>query len=164
MEAAKAEAAEGGQAELWVFHSSRLARGSGKLNEAQALGAVFYDLRRHGVDLRSVEDDAYVTDEAFVGMASKMAHKYSEDISAHSRAGKRRAWERGDFPGGPIPDGFERVGRDLRLDPERIEVIRLIGDLSDEGWGDPSIPRELNRRGHRTKGEAPGPGAGSKTC
>src|SRR5919109_223079 len=63
--AAKEAAAEHGGAELWVFHSSRLARGSGKMREARALGEVFYYLRRHGVALRSVEDDAYVTDEAF---------------------------------------------------------------------------------------------------
>ena len=79
---AKAAAAEHGEAELWVFHSSRLARGSGRKNEARALGEVFYDLNRHGVTLRSVQDDPYVTDEAFVGMASKMANKYSEDLLA----------------------------------------------------------------------------------
>jgi hypothetical protein len=36
---------------VWVFHSSRLARGSGRMREARALGEVFYDLRRHGVAL-----------------------------------------------------------------------------------------------------------------
>ena len=76
----------------------------------------------------------------------------SERKSEATKAGKRRAWERGDFPGGPTPDGFERLGDDLRLDPDRIKVIRLIGELADEGWGEPSIARELNRRGHRTKG------------
>jgi hypothetical protein len=37
MEAAKEAAAERGQAELWVSHSSPLARGSGFKNEARAL-------------------------------------------------------------------------------------------------------------------------------
>jgi hypothetical protein len=49
--AAKEAAAEQSEAELWVFHSSRLARGSGRMREARALGEVFYDLRRHGVAL-----------------------------------------------------------------------------------------------------------------
>src|SRR5829696_3143466 len=87
MEGAKEAAAEQGKAELWVFHSSRLARGSGLKNESRALGEVYYALKRHGVSLRSVEDDPYVTDEAFVGMASKMANKYSKDLSAHVKAG-----------------------------------------------------------------------------
>jgi DNA invertase Pin-like site-specific DNA recombinase len=157
--AAKEAAAEHGEAELWVFHSSRLARGSGKMREARALGEVFYDLRRHGVTLRSVEDDAYVTDEAFVGMASKMANKYSEDLAAHVRRGKRQQFERGQRLGGPVPDGYRLVddieeGQVVRryvFDPNRAQVIRTIAALALDGLGDPAIARRLNRDGHRTR-------------
>ena len=86
----KAAAAEHGQAELWVFHSARLARGSGHKDEARALGEVFYDLKRHGVTLRSVQDDPYVTDEAFVGIASKMAHKLQRGSVCNAKAGLQR--------------------------------------------------------------------------
>jgi hypothetical protein len=78
-------------------------------------------------------------------------HEDSRRKSEAVKSGKRRAFERGEFPGGPTPDGLERLGEERRLDPDRIDVIRLIGDLADEGWGDPSIARELNRRGQRTK-------------
>jgi hypothetical protein len=120
--------------------------------EARHLIEIYLWALKAGVTLRSVQDDS--TCESIV-MAAVMGERNTEDSrrkSLATKAGKRRAWERGDFPGGPVPDGFERVGGDLRLDPQRIEVIRLIGELADQGWGDPSIARELNRRGHRTKG------------
>lgn len=48
IDAAVAAAATSGHAELWAFHSSRFARGSGLLGEARALGKLFYDLRALG--------------------------------------------------------------------------------------------------------------------
>ena len=157
--AARAAASESGQAELWVFHSSRLARGSGKTSEARALGEVFYYLRRHGVTLRSVEDDPYVTDEAFVGMASKMANKYSQDLSSHVQRGKRDQFERGKRLGGPVPDGYllaDQIedGHALRryvFDPHREDVIHRMASLALDGLGDPAVARQLNQEGHRTK-------------
>jgi DNA invertase Pin-like site-specific DNA recombinase len=159
MATAKAVAAEQGQAELWVFHSTRLARGSGRKREARALGEVFYDLRRHGVALRSVEDDPYVTDEAFIGMASKMANKYSDDLSAHVRRGKAGQFERGERLGGPVPDGYQLI-RSLAdgttvseyvYDDERAPIIRRVRDLALDGYAPASIARKLNAEGHRTK-------------
>jgi site-specific DNA recombinase len=129
------------------------------MREARALGEVFYDLRRHGVTLRSVEDDAYVTDEAFVGMASKMANKYSEDLAAHVRRGKRSQFERGHRLGGPVPDGYllvdqieeGQVVRRYVFDPDRERVIRTMAALALDGLGDPAIARRLNRDGHPTR-------------
>jgi site-specific DNA recombinase len=157
--AAKRAASEHGESELWVFHSSRLARGSGRIREARALGEVFYDLRRHGVTLRSVEDDPYVRDEAFVGMASKMANKYSEDLAAHVQRGKRNQFGRGERLGGPVPDGYLRVeeiqdGKAARRyveDPERAPLVRRAAQLALDGLGAPAIARRLNAEGYRTK-------------
>lgn len=159
MATAKAAAAEHGQAELWVFHSTRLARGSGRIREARALGEVFYDLRRHGVALRSAEDDPYVTDEAFIGMASKMANKYSDDLSTHVRRGKTRQFERGERLGGPVPDGYQLIRSiadgtavsEYVYDDERAPIIRRARDLALDGYAPASIARQLNAEGHRTK-------------
>jgi DNA invertase Pin-like site-specific DNA recombinase len=164
--AAKAAAAERGAAELWVFHSSRLGRGTGKMREARALGEVFYDCRRHGVTLRSVEDDTAVTEEAFIGMASTMARKYSEDISAHTRRSKDEQMKRGQRLGGPVPDGLQRhverdpdtdrtTARRYDRDPDRAPIIERIFDLSEQGHGDGVIARALNADGLRTKGGRP---------
>lgn len=147
MEAAKEAAADRGKAELWVFHSSRLARGSGLKNEARALGEVYYDLKRHGVALRSVEDDPYVTDEAFVGMASKMANKYSEDLSGYVKAGIKRRREGGKHHGGQTAYGY-KVGEDgLEIVCHEAEVVRRIFSEFVAGKSQTKIARDLQREG-----------------
>ena len=42
-------------------------------------------LRRQGVTVRSVEDDAVLASPTFWGMAEMMAHTYRADLSAHTR-------------------------------------------------------------------------------
>lgn len=152
MAAAKASAAEHGEAELWVFHSARLARGSGRLNEARALGEVFYDLKRHGVTLRSVEDDPYVTDEAFVGMASKMANKYSEDLAGYVEAGLKRTAERGTHHGGQCPYGYRRFERKLEILRHQAEIVRRIFSEFVAGKPQTHIARDLQGEGVPTVG------------
>jgi site-specific DNA recombinase len=147
------EHAERVGAVLMVQHSDRLARGDGK--QARHLVEIALWAMKAGVTIRSVQDPS--TFENLI-LAAVMGERNTEDSRRKSeavKAGLRRAFERGNFPSGPIPDGFEVVSKEpkkIRLDPDRIKVLRLIGDLADEGWGDPSIARELNRRGHRTKG------------
>jgi site-specific DNA recombinase len=145
---------------LLAQHSDRVARGAGdRPDAAEHLVEVVTSLRRAGAQLRTVQDDFFAHPSMGLVMAALMGQRNTEDSRRKSeavKAGKRRTFERGEFGGGPPPDGFELVRnadrRELRIDPDRIDVIRLIGDLSDQGWGDPSIARELNRRGHRTKG------------
>lgn len=100
LDSAKRAAAEYGHAELWVFKSERLARGSGRKDEARSVLEVFVEMRRAGVDLRSVEDDVYFTNPMLVGVADEMAHKYSADLSAHVRRGLRQRKEAGKPIGG----------------------------------------------------------------
>jgi DNA invertase Pin-like site-specific DNA recombinase len=164
IETAKHAAAEHGHAELWVFHSSRLARGSGRKGEARALGQVFYECREAGVTLRSVEDDPYITEEAFVGVASQMANKFSRDLSSHITRGQRRAFEQGEHHGGPVLDGYARevdiengkiVARRFVIDPERAAWLRRATELALEGLGSPTIARGLNAEGCRDRNGKP---------
>jgi site-specific DNA recombinase len=145
---------------LVVQHSDRLARGDAR-QARHLVEVVTWAVKSH-VTIRSVEDDLFADERLSVLMGALMGMRNSEDShrkSEATKAGKRRAWERGKFGGGPTPDGFELVrdGEEKipRLDPKRIGVIRQVGALADEGWGDHSIARELNRRGLRTKGGRP---------
>jgi DNA invertase Pin-like site-specific DNA recombinase len=164
--AAESAADQHGAAELWVWKSDRLARGSGKKDEARSLLEVFTRLKRKGVALRSVLDDAYVQDEVTIGMASKMANKYSEDLSAATRAGKQRQYDRGQRPGGPVPDGLRlKIERD---DDDRVisrtyvpdhdgrgPVIERLFELSEEGHGDAKVAQKLNGEALRKKSGKP---------
>jgi DNA invertase Pin-like site-specific DNA recombinase len=161
--AAKAAAkAAGVEAELWVFHSSRLARGSGEKGK-QSLMKIWSDLKYEDVQVRSATDDEFVINPMLVSIASTQNHKAGKDISDHVSRGKRAAVKVGKWTGGPAPDGYwlRKVVVNnapetlLKIDAERRPIIDLIYDLSEEGIGDATIARRLNGAGHRTrKGKA----------
>ncbi len=162
LEAAREAATDDVDAELWVFHTSRLARGSGRKGQ-RSLTKIYADALYEGVRLRSVSDDEFLREE-FIGIASVQNHKYARDHGAHVARGRRSAFEAGKWPGGPAPDGYlsEKVidpdgnpATTIRLDPEREPIMRLMFDLSEQGLGDPSIARRLNEAGHRRKNGKP---------
>jgi DNA invertase Pin-like site-specific DNA recombinase len=158
--AAVAAADEHGSAELWAFHSSRFGRGSGKKGEARAIGKLFYDMRAHGVALRTVEDDEFVTNEMLIGFASRQASKYAEDLGAHVRRGITAAAAAGTPMFSIIPDGYMYVykhddagrviGRTMPKNPERRAIYDLHFELFRAGWSDVAIAEELGRRGYMT--------------
>jgi hypothetical protein len=160
IDAAVAAAVEHGSAELWAFHSSRFARGSGRLGEARALGKLFYDLRAQGVALRTVEDDEFVRNEQLIGIASSQASKYAEDLGAHVRRGYLEKAREGRPMFGIVPDGYRVVydhddagrivGRRMLKDPERKVIYELTWSLAVQGRSDRAIILELDRRGYRT--------------
>jgi len=163
-DAAKAAAAQHGEAELWVFHSSRLARGSGEKGK-QSLMKIWSDLKYEDVQVRSASpnDDEFMLNPMLVGIASSQNHKAAQDISDHVSRGKQAAVRVGKWTGGPAPDGYwlRKVVVNnapvtlLEVEAERRPIIEAIYDLSEEGIGDATIARRLNQAGHRTrKGKA----------
>ena len=66
---------EHGEAELWANTSARFGRGTGRRDEARAIGELFYELRRKGVRLHAVQDDELVANEMLVGIGSTIAAK-----------------------------------------------------------------------------------------
>jgi DNA invertase Pin-like site-specific DNA recombinase len=138
--------------ELWANTSARFARGTGKRNEARAVGELFYDLRRRGVALRTVEDDEFVTNEMLVGFASAQASKYAKDLSESVKRAKRRQAERGEHLGGPMPLGYRLAEKKkVIIDPGTVGVVRRIFELAAEGVPDRAMPRTLNAEGFRTR-------------
>ena len=158
-------AAKGGAAELWVQHSDRLARGDGLA--ADHLAEVFFELRRAGVALRSVQDDSTFTNPMLVAAIGERNREDSARKSAATRAGKRRRWQSGKAVGGPVHDGYalapeldpggqpitERDGRVVHrraIDPNRAPLIRRIFDQIEKGQTYGDIARALNAEGHKT--------------
>lgn len=160
MRAATAAAGADVRVELWVWHSSRLARGSGHAGQ-RSLSKIHADLLYAGVQIRSVEDDAFVTNPMLVGIASGQNHKYSEDLSTWVQAGKEREFKKGNRTGGPLPDGLLKRGHsdtgDLHYvrDPERAPIIEEAFKLALENYGDAAIARRLNAQGYRTRNGNP---------
>ena len=160
-------ASEHGGAELWVWHSNRLGRGTGRPDEARAVGHLLYELRAVGVGVRSVEDDQFVTTRMLWSFASEMAVKYAEDLSAATKRGKRATAMRGEWMGRApdgylierIPNGTPKMSRRLVIDRERSPIYRLIWHLARNGAQIGAIVRELAANRYLT---APYNGATSK--
>jgi DNA invertase Pin-like site-specific DNA recombinase len=129
---AVALAAEHGECLLVALHSDRVARGAGdEPGAADHLVEVVAHLRRHGVRLRTVEDDFFADDRIGLLMAAVQGQRNSEDSRRKSEsvaAGlRRRAQERGMFSG-PAPYGYRyaKDGSGLVIVGAEAEVVRRI--------------------------------------
>jgi DNA invertase Pin-like site-specific DNA recombinase len=158
-------ASEHGAAEVWVQHSDRLARGDGVT--ADHLAEVFFELRRAGVQLRSVHDDGTFTNPMLVAAIGERNREDSTRKSLACRAGKRRRWEAGKVVGGPVHDGYklapeldehgkpmtERDGRVVYrrvIDADRAPMIERIFAMIEAGHTPGAVARALNGDGVRT--------------
>jgi hypothetical protein len=103
-------AAEHGDAVLLVFATDRLARGDGRT--AAHLVEYVLEGMKAGYRIEAVSED--LGGEMALVLASlygQRAHADSRAKSVHTRAGKRRAAERGRRNGGPRPYGYRHVPR-----------------------------------------------------
>jgi DNA invertase Pin-like site-specific DNA recombinase len=169
LERAKSRAAEAANsasaALLVVQHSDRLARGPGDgPGAADHLIEVIIWARRNGVRLVSAQDPQSFENIALGVMMGERNHEDSKRKAAAVKAGKRRQFERGEWGGGPAPDGYvvEREFRDggeptrrLVIDEDRAQIIRMAFQLGEQGHGDPTIAKRLNAAGYRTQARRP---------
>lgn len=148
--AAVAAARDGGEVELWVQHSDRLARGSGRKAGARHLGKLYFDLQAEGVQLRSVEDDENLRDAIRAVLIGERNHEDSRRKGLAVAAGRRRARDRGEWTGGRTPEGYRKLerregeARRLGLDPDRAPIVRRILELGLSGLTPGEVARELN--------------------
>jgi DNA invertase Pin-like site-specific DNA recombinase len=157
---------EGQDVEIWVWHSSRLARGTGKKGGKRALGKLLYDLRERGVLVRSVQDNEFTTNEQLWGIASSQSSRYAEDLSGWVKDGIDRRRVAGK-PVGAVPFGYmveptldadgkmvlDKKGKvvnrrvpDPKTGPVRAEAMERLGDGAKPG----AVARWLNDQGFRT--------------
>lgn len=158
IDAAIAAADEAGEAELWVFHSTRLARGTGKKGQARALGKLLYDLQERGVTVRSVSDADFIANEQLWSIASNQASQYSKDLGTHTARGIAKR-KRSGKPFGGIPCGYRRelsvvddqVIAKRVIDPAGAATVEAIFTAVEAGESWAPIARSLNARGLRTQ-------------
>jgi DNA invertase Pin-like site-specific DNA recombinase len=149
-------AREHGAAESWVQHSDRLARGDG--TRARHLGSWWFRLVEDGVQPRSVQDDDNFREPLRAVLVGERNAEDSKRKAQAVKSGKRRSFERGEWGGGPAPDGYVahrtfdnrgRVQSKLVIDEARAAIIRLASS-----WPEPTtvIRRSPvgSALGHRT--------------
>lgn len=146
-----------GQCVLVALHSDRIARGAGDApNAADHLVEVVAFLRRHGVSLRTVEDDFFADDRIGLLMAAVMGQRNTEDSRRKSEsvaAGfRRRAEERGQHIG-PAPFGYRYAddGSGLVVIPAEAEMVRRVFNEYLAGKSMTKIAQALQADGVKTK-------------
>jgi len=155
LEAARSEAAalamRDGTAVLVAQHSDRLARGAGDAPDAPMhLVEVMFWARRSNIQLRSVQDDANLTNPLLAAMIGERNYEDSKRKGEATRAGIRRRVERGDRNGGQRPYGYRFAASGLvPVDAEAGVVRRIFREVAS-GATQAGIARDLNREGVRT--------------
>ena len=104
----EALASEHGEAELWVQHSDRLARGDGRT--ARHLVEIALWALKANVAVRSIEDPDTFRDLLYAVVTGQRNHEDSRRKGAASAAGVRRALYRGEYAGKPL-DGCRAMAR-----------------------------------------------------
>ncbi len=142
-------------AQFWVQHSDRVARGDGIT--ADHLAEVWFALRRHGVRMRSVQDDHNLEDAIRVVLIGERNNEDSKRKAQSVADGlKRRAELRGKTSGGPRPygyrwhswlDGSGKRQSELLQVPAEVPVVQRIFDEYLAGRSQKAIALHLNRDG-----------------
>lgn len=145
---------------LVALHSDRVARGAGDApGAADHLVEVVAHLRRHGISLRTVEDDFFADDRIGLLMAAVQGQRNSEDSRRKSESVasglRRRAKERGMFTG-PLPYGYEwkrdeKGNGFLVIVPAEAEIVHRIFTEYVGGRSMTAIAQGLHRDHVKTK-------------
>ena len=109
------------------------------IRELKALGiSVFFE--EHNIDTKMV------TSEMLTAVLASCAQAESESISKNMRWSYQKRMESGKFITCKAPFGYRLVDRQLVIDEQEAEIVRLVFRLFLSGWNTIEIADELNRR------------------
>jgi hypothetical protein len=156
---ARALAAENAPCVLVVQHSDRLARGAGDTpGAAEHLAEILFWARRHGVVLRSVQDDFAFTHPLLTFALGERNYEDSRRKSLAVKDGLKRRREKG-MPVGAVPLGYrvevtivgEATVTRRVAEREGAALYAQIMQMAEAGSTPGEVARALNRQGLRTK-------------
>ena len=110
-------------------------------------------LKEHGVEVFFINDNIKTFDgdgELRLTIMATLAQDESRKTSIRAKAGQQTSMEKGVFYGKGNILRDDRVGKDLVINPEQAETVRMIFDLYLSGMGVTSIQYELEKKGRLT--------------
>ena len=111
------------------------------------------ELRRIGVEVFFINDNIKTFDgdgELRLTIMATLAQDESRKTSIRVKSGQKTSMEKGVIYGNGNILGYKRVGREMIIDPEQAETVRLIFDLYLAGDGLTKIKYILESKGIKT--------------
>ncbi len=110
-------------------------------------------LKEHGVEVYFINDGIKTFDgdgELRLTIMATLAQDESRKTSIRVKSGQQTSMNNGVIYGNGNILGYNRVGKDMVINPEQARTVRLIYDMYLEGCGLVKIKDELERRGYKT--------------
>jgi len=110
-------------------------------------------LKEYGVEVFFITDNIKTFDgdgELRLTIMATLAQDESRKTSVRVKAGQQTSMKNGTFYGNGNILGYDRVGRDLVINPEQAKTVRMIFDLYLSGMGVTSIRYEIEKAGRLT--------------
>lgn len=111
------------------------------------------ELKDHKVEVFFINDNIKTFDgdgELRLTLMATLAQDESRKTSVRVKSGQQTSMNNGVLYGNGNILGYDRVGKELVLNPEQARTVRLIYDLYLDGNGLVRIKDELERRGYLT--------------
>lgn len=111
------------------------------------------DLKSKGVEVFFLNDNIKTFDgdgELRLTIMATLAQDESRKTSIRVKSGQQTSMENGVFYGNGNILGYDRVGKDMIINPEQAKTVRMIFDWYLNGWGMRKIQFELEKAGRLT--------------
>ena len=112
---------------------------------------LFHEFARLGVEILIADMPTYNgrdrKDVLIRQIREAIAEENRKDIIERLWKGRQERVRRGLPPGGNVPYGYRRNGKDLVREEGEAEIVRMIFELADRGQTRSMITRELNEKG-----------------
>lgn len=111
-------------------------------------------LKKMGVEVYFTEDNIWTFNdedgELKLTIMATLAQNESKKTSQRVKAGQKISFENGVFYGTGNILGYDKVGKDMVINEEQAEIVRLIFSLFLKGLGSTKIKYELEKKGYLT--------------
>ena len=111
------------------------------------------ELKAKGVEVFFINDNIKTFDgdgELRLTIMATLAQDESRKTSVRVKSGQQTSMNNGVLYGNGNILGYDRVGKELIINPEQAKTVRMIFDLYLEGYGLTKIKDELERQGRKT--------------
>lgn len=115
----------------------------------------FYDLQRIGVKIFIADMPHYDgnnrKDVLIRQIKGAIAEENRKEIIERLKKGREERVRKGKFPGGNIPYGYVRNSKEIKKNPQEVEIVKLIFSLDAQAKSGREIADYLNEIGYKRR-------------